>query len=256
MGSRIVLTSHFEAFRVALRQDRLIDLRVFMHWQLGTAACVCVVQLVVPWMMAFAPTDGRLGAGAAVDGVRYEHRHQAARELGPIARHTRSLNDLSAEESAQLAALILEYITPGTNAEHAHGHWHQNPEHFFPGHRAYIEKLENFLRSRGAHRFVPIPFWDPATHDIPEAFRAVNTGDPLPARVDTVSLPSSAMLPRLCRYRSAAALAEDIESWHNRVHRDVGSIFTDQETSAAAALFFPWHAFVDNIYDAWLSCGN
>ena len=52
--------------------------------------------------------------------------------------HYRSIDSLSQADRAHLANLLLEYITPETNAEHSNSHWHSHDgnwtEAFFAWH--------------------------------------------------------------------------------------------------------------------------
>jgi hypothetical protein len=42
--------------------------------------------------------------------------------------------------------------------------------------------------------------------------------------------------------------------WHSDLHFGVGGAMKDLHTSPAALIFWPWHAYVDNVYWDWEHC--
>lgn len=162
-----------------------------------------------------------------------------------------------------LADKILEYVDEPVRVEHANAHtWHHagNPD-FFDGHRQYIGKLEAFLLAQGLAQFVPLPKWDPAT-TIPGPLRAVKV---LPAVAQlgfgnaianpSPNRPMPGNLRNLAAFPSASALSDDMQlvAWHADVHVTVGGVMRNVAVSPCAAVFWPWHAFIDDIYEDWLA---
>ena len=106
--------------------------------------------------------------------------------------------DLLPEKRAELAGLIIDYVTseewlgydpnhPDIRLRHpslkydvvaahsAYGDpsvsitWHSDNELFLSWHRDYIRGLEDYLLEQGYHNYVPLPSWNPNT-SVPEEF--------------------------------------------------------------------------------------
>jgi FG-GAP-like repeat/Common central domain of tyrosinase len=161
-----------------------------------------------------------------------------------------------------LADKILQYVDDSVRREHANAHsWHHaGNSQFFDGHRQYIGKLEAFLLAQGLPQFVPLPKWDPAT-TIPGPFRAVKVLPAVASRGfgNVIANPSPnrpvpATLYNLTQFPSASALSADpdLVAWHANVHVTVGGVMRDIDVSPCAAVFWPWHAFIDDIYEDWI----
>jgi hypothetical protein len=161
-----------------------------------------------------------------------------------------SLNDLTASERAHLLALIQKFTTEAIIQEHRESHWHHPDHTLFTGHRGFLAKLENFLRQRGAQRFVPVPYWRPDA-PIPSDFTWVKPSyDPL---LNTEIATSMWSPDDVCQY-TLDQLGARIWRWHSGVHIAVGGAMEDAEVSPSAAIFWPWHETVDTIFDWWLAC--
>jgi hypothetical protein len=67
-------------------------------------------------------------------------------------------------------------------------------------------------------------------------------------------MPMPASLRKLSQFPTVAALAADgdLQSWHNNVHVAVGGAMQNPNVSPCAAVFWPWHGFIDDIYQDWL----
>jgi hypothetical protein len=165
------------------------------------------------------------------------------------------LADLSASERTELAAAIRGFLAePGVLTQHF------SLDHLttvVDEHRLYVSMLEDFLWRNGfGPRYVPLPYWDP-TQPIPVEFQAVVGGfaaitDPNPR----INLPSELRSPALCALATIQDLWSAMRAWHNAVHAGVGGAMTTLAKNAPAALiFWPWHAYVDNIYLQWELCG-
>lgn len=115
-------------------------------------------------------------------------------------------------------------------------------------------RLENALTAEGLRNFVPLPAWSPDQR-IPDAFADARRADGMKERVPNLNpnrkLPDGLRPPKLFTYESATALAEAVDSYHGQTPRDVGGLMADIHTSAGALIFYPWHAFVDELYWRW-----
>jgi hypothetical protein len=175
----------------------------------------------------------------------------------------RLITSLSAVDVQLLASKILDYVSEAVRLEHANAHnWHHvgNPA-FFDGHRQFIGKLESWLIAQAFPQFVPLPKWDPAT-PIPGPFQAVKV---LPAVASagfgsrianpTPNLPMPPNLRNVAQFPTVEALTADnqLQNWHGNVHVTVGGAMLDVNVSPCAAVFWLWHAFIDDIYEDWLT---
>lgn len=167
------------------------------------------------------------------------------------------LTQLPAAQRQDLANRILAYLNDAVIAAHL-GIDHSGA-HLLEGHREYIRELENFLQANGGGAFVPLPKWDPAT-PIPAEFNVVKPQDDSTARPALVNLnpnrplPAAFQRPALCSIRNADALGNALDGWHASVHIRVGGTMRDATISPAAPIFWCWHAFIDDVYSAWLTC--
>jgi hypothetical protein len=175
-------------------------------------------------------------------------------------RPRRSLTQLTLPEQLALAGLILEWINDSRVRRHSHL-THNRTESFLIAHREWISEVEDFLVSRGAGRFVPLPTWNPAD-PIPVPFRLVKPRDDGTARQALGNadprrpLPLFLTSPAVCAIPTGGALAEALDPWHDDVHVDgIGGAMAPIGESAACAVFYPWHAFVDEVYWTWQQCG-
>jgi hypothetical protein len=168
-----------------------------------------------------------------------------------IVGHRQDLNAFSAADRQALANLIMQYLNDQVVADHlsiVHA-----GEQLFTGHRAYIAKLENFLTTQGAGRFVPLPAWDPAT-PIPAELNVVKATDAGVARPPLRNLtpnrpkPAEFAPPSVCNFASATVLGDAVNPWHGSVHTTIGGTMADITISPAAPIFWCWHAYVDEIY--------
>lgn len=168
--------------------------------------------------------------------------------------HHSDLNSFTAAERTDLVRLILPFLTDAVVAEHVRiVHF---GEQTFIGHSAYIEKLEAYLLAADGKRFVPLPQWDPA-NPIPEEFNVVKTQDdgterpPLVNLNPNMSLPEQFLPPRLCEYRDADTLGNEINPWHIHVHTTVGGALGQFPITSAAPIFWCFHVFVSEVYHEW-----
>ena len=182
----------------------------------------------------------------------------------PAPRYTRmqrTLYDLSAAQRTELSNHMRAYITESIISEHANGHdWHHpTSESFFYQHRRFLTSAEKFLIGRGASTYVPMPMWDPNTV-IPSEFtwvKANANGMPRPPLTNLDPrrpIPSSLSGGNVCSFSNGTSLVQATNSWHGGVHIAIGGTMADAAISPAAVIFWPWHAFVDNIYARWHDC--
>jgi hypothetical protein len=75
-----------------------------------------------------------------------------------------------------------------------------------------------------------------------------------------VSFPSKYLPKNICSFKSAADLADDIGAgfqrvpgYHNLVHNTIGGTMQSMD-APEAAIFWPWHGTVDEIFQSWLDC--
>jgi hypothetical protein len=189
----------------------------------------------------------------------------------------RDLNSLSETEQQQLAELLAEYLSVEVIADHVRnfGLWHGPASLFISAHRGYIGGFEIWLLNvKNRPEFVPMPKWNPA-NPIPPAFRAVLTdrclaaggtastcrnivnptpNRPLPAAFQFTDATGES---GLCAYPDYRTLHEGgggllglERRYHDGVHSAVGGAMSFGQ-SPSALVFFPWHAFIDDISREW-----
>jgi hypothetical protein len=75
-----------------------------------------------------------------------------------------------------------------------------------------------------------------------------------------VPFPSKYLPKNICSFKSAGDLADDIGAgfqrvpgFHNLVHSAIGGTMQSMD-APEAAIFWPWHGTVDEIFQSWLDC--
>ncbi len=147
---------------------------------------------------------------------------------------------------------------------------------FLSWHRTYIQGLENYLSTNPAYsEFVPLPKWNPADA-IPNEFRGFDalatayrqTGNIVNANYsgtpssqwDRESFNEGSDLNDFCCGNQGLCndpsgpftdFRRGLETFHNGVHGDVGGVMTTM-SSPAAAIFWTWHAWIDDVYETYL----
>ncbi len=173
-----------------------------------------------------------------------------------------------ANERYDLRQLMMTYITTPVVNQHllpdpVIGNFHNYREEFLYWHRDYIADMEAFLLTQpGGDRFVPLPKWDPVTVIPDEFFNAlVPPGNAVApgwsfstiTNQDPVNVDFSPILNNLCSYTPSPGrtaidnFAQALESRHDPVHGNIGGIMGSFQ-SPAAAIFWLWHAWVDDVY--------
>ncbi len=197
--------------------------------------------------------------------------HCTAQRTGPRP----DINSFGTSDQKLLCDAILDWITTDLVSMHAaqFGPIHVT-EGFLPWHREHILDLEEYLMEHNLSQFVPLPKWNPNS-PIPNFFNGRdkfgNSGYQniklgfVAGNSQTYSTPNIALQGKfvkhtpnpsgsandLCDYWNAAKFSDDIETqFHNGVHGSVGGIIGTAE-SPSAALFWIWHAFVDDVWFNW-----
>jgi len=151
------------------------------------------------------------------------------------------------------------------------GNWHSNDDRFFTWHRNYIQELEDWLLSEGHTQFVPLPAWNPAD-GMPAEFLNVTVDDyatePWPqSGTDTPMIPmNNVAAGALDMYDDddegiACNDFTDIDDYagfiransgsntsHNQVHVAISGAMGIVATASGAAIFWVFHAYVDEQY--------
>jgi len=85
--------------------------------------------------------------------------------------------------------------------------------------------------------------WDPAK-PIPTEFDNGNTAPHMP-------LPDSLRPPALNAIPDYLILSNEVVPYHNAVHDAAGGQMPNPDTSPGDPLFWPFHAFLLAVYEAW-----
>lgn len=185
--------------------------------------------------------------------------------------HRRDLKILSSSERAELANLIRSHVTPAVLDEHEAWHQMHGPggmtgpgsgERFLAFHRNFIGKLEDNLISQGKNQYVPLPTWNPMD-PIPAEFSHPGRSTSNPR----IQLPSWAIqaggsardpifgYTSLGQFQSSDELGRALGAdFHGSVHTTIGgdmSLFS----SPRDPIFYPWHAFLDDLWSEWEELG-
>jgi hypothetical protein len=193
------------------------------------------------------------------------HDQTAPLILSLVSRNRRGrLSDLSSGDRQVLADLISAFLNDAVVDDHPHF------DHTFTvvdAHRRYLTRLERFLALAGARQCVPLPAWDP-TEPIPPEFRVVHEYDdgtmdrsgqgelrsPIQNSSPNIALPAALEPGAVCAQATLPDLWQAMLKWHSDLHFGVGGAMKDLHTSPAALIFWPWHAYVDNVYWDWEHC--
>lgn len=173
----------------------------------------------------------------------------------------RNIYDFNPNERLELLGLMNMFLTDSIVA--AHTMITHSGAHLLNGHRAYIQRLEEFLLTAPGNRrrFVPLPKWDPGD-PIPNEFQGIRPLDgggllgrpPLNNLTPNLPLPATFRQPNLCTFGTAENLGNAIDSWHGSVHVAVGGTMRDALVASAAPIFWLWHAFIDDVFLDWELC--
>ena len=155
---------------------------------------------------------------------------------------------------------ILEYICGEVVDEHVNNMGIAHGPQFLQWHREYIEGLEDHLLSVGMGHLVPLPAWDPCTI-VP--LTAPNVPGTLTTCPEQGAMPEGLegryydcgdfatdkySCENLCNFESFADFQTTLQADHDPVHNVFGETTFNTAASPGVVLFWPWHAFVDDIY--------
>ncbi len=200
----------------------------------------------------------------------------------------REIGTYTAAEICQLRTLMISFLSSPTGLAVIQLHAntttfamiHCYNEMFLTWHREHIRHhIEEFLLTQdGGSKFVPLPEWNPTTTIPGQFFNSGGGGCPGNAVVIgafsalTDQTPNSPITynftrflntPTLCSYvpgvldpigskpsRPGSAIDNfglDLQQEHNKVHVAIGGVMGNG-SSPAAAIFYLWHSYVDDIY--------
>jgi Common central domain of tyrosinase len=175
--------------------------------------------------------------------------------------------DLSPSDRTDLVNLILQYINDDIVNEHASldpdGPEHRGDGTFFPWHQAYIQPLDSYISSQSNGRFDGLPYHD-ISQPIPDEFLGVvkphKDGSPRDTTMNPGpffdSIPSEYTAPRICDFGTLQSMGSAFYgSIHSVFHNDVGGVMATLE-SPSAAIFWPWHRWVEQVYLDWQTCNK
>jgi len=136
--------------------------------------------------------------------------------------HRKDVSTLSSAQLTQLRTLLDQFINKPTNnpvAEHmAAGMDMSLMIHdmgFLTWHQHFIAELETWLANNGGAKFIPVPYWNPAT--------------PIPAQLNKNN--NNVNMPL--------------------VHNALGGNMPNPDTSPSDPIFWPFHAFLVSVFERW-----
>ncbi|MEM9921603.1 MAG: tyrosinase family protein [Bacteroidota bacterium] len=184
------------------------------------------------------------------------------------------VNDLSPTEREDLRDLIMDYLNVGFDpfatgvnqypnvAVHSINpfNFHNYAEEFLTWHRAYIAGLEQYILEQGETQFLPLPKWNPmdpipteffnGTSVLPgSAFPSLINQDP--SSVSSYDFSTFTNDVTLCNFSNIDAMAGSLESEHDFVHGAIGGSMGSVATASGTAIFWLWHAWVDDVYHCY-----
>lgn len=133
------------------------------------------------------------------------------------------------------------------------GFWHNGKEvGFWTEHRNYIQRLEQWLLENGCSKFVPLPKWNPK-NGIPDEFFKPEHNPWLPGfaplQNQNPNMSHPPITEDICnKFPTIDDYAANHDDFHGNVHVTIGGCMANIYTSPAAAIFWLWHAYVDEVY--------
>jgi hypothetical protein len=169
-------------------------------------------------------------------------------------------------ENQQYAARHSTFMaTTGAVAEHEAFHASHGPGgtqgpgsglDFLLWHRYFVRNLEDYLGTVGASHHVPMPYW-PSNMQMPPHLLTgannTNPGVPTPSWATVLGGATPAPLfghTALPQFRITDELGRAIAGYHGSVHNAVGGIMATFQ-SPLAPIFYPWHGYIDHIWEEW-----
>ncbi|MEO1263062.1 MAG: tyrosinase family protein [Bacteroidota bacterium] len=145
--------------------------------------------------------------------------------------------------------------TPSTLTENCNGD--DINVYFLDWHRAFIKNLEDWLIDEGLPRFVPLPAWDPCK-EVPAPFLDQSSACPgfFPPENATINCgffgSDKYDCDNLCSFDSFCDFTDQLETNHGGPHNFLGGSMPNPPDAAATAIFYVYHAYIDDIYQDWL----
>ncbi|GAB4492021.1 MAG: hypothetical protein OHK0019_13100 [Saprospiraceae bacterium] len=194
-----------------------------------------------------------------------------------------SIHTLSGAEQAALANLINDWLDENINIVDEHDACFEEGIHstnnFLPWHRVHIQQLEDYIRENADAGLFPnipdikdesfrLPYWrpeevPPAGNKIPTAFQATASGAPLGSmNFDPPLLNGmSQVLADIQQCTTAhtpsntppdiGEFSDDLEQrYHDNGHIAMSGIMVSPR-APDCLIFWPWHAWVDDIWYYW-----
>jgi len=192
-----------------------------------------------------------------------------------VAGQRPDINSFTSTQRTQLRNLIIDYVSANNDAvinEHQTSPGiHNYDEVFLTWHREYIAGLESYLMSNGGSQFVPLPAYNPNgcipdelfDNAVAPGFDALDNQCPSGFNFsrfnsstfcDNYSGNASSTFCGRTRSRPIDKFAADLECEHDPVHGSIGGSMGFIPTAPAAAIFWLYHAWIDDIYYDYEDC--
>ena len=185
---------------------------------------------------------------AAIELVQGQPKKQTAagvQKMTSQSNFRKNLNGLSADEQNILFDAMRPYVERHA-VDHNAATPHYGP-HFYVFHLRMIRELEDHLKEQGLGKFVPLPYWDPAT-PAPKIFSsALSASQTVKLEKGIVApLPAILKFPDICDFKTVDRLTDDkLYAWHEPAHATL---------DFPNPLFWNYHAYVMDIYETWRNC--
>lgn len=176
---------------------------------------------------------------------------------------------MTASARAKLADQIQKAAAPLTAEHQLMMAAHAPSAAFFVWHRDYIDRLEGAVAKliqleTGKPAKFKLPRWDPAFEKVPPGTPRYSIPPeflrPTQPTKDRIKSPPALPFDIFARYRganldqfeNADALAIEVSfASHTYVHLACGGVMADVHRAAEAPIFWPWHGFIDDIWEEW-----
>ncbi len=165
----------------------------------------------------------------------------------------------------ELISMMMPYVCDHIEEHMTSGAHATGTEFFLSWHRDYIAGLEDYLLTiPGGDKYVPFPAWDvtkdclPMALLAPEAFCDPEDADfysdfsvqnPLCLTDNSqIDFDDFDTCEKLCTLTNVDVFSNLLEGQHNAVHTTIGGVMGPMATSPMAAMFWFYHAWIDEIY--------
>ena len=202
-------------------------------------------------------------------GMAFNAYTSSAQAVAPCTGARKDISSFSTADQKEICKLIIEYLNldmvvgavgPAKYPTVSHHVQHSMQIHgtgkvaFLTWHRYYLQELEKWLLEKGKSKFVPLPAWNPSV-DMPDVFfdevtGKLSTADGFPKLENKKSdQPFTPFLGTAkCSYTNIDKFSNDLEGAHGKVHIAVGGTMGKVPLSPGAAIFWLWHAYVDDLW--------